>query len=227
MVRGTRNGREQKRRNEIALPSEKNTRTGKPGLSPDRERSMQYINKIIVAWQSEDPGSRGRVKNTEIAEMVGAEIGVEVNTSNVSNWRTGKSVPSEEFALGIARAFKVDPYELFEALGHTYVPPVTFRDIYEQAKVAIEEWADGKRPYEDWKQHSKILWGLALYFNEEWLAKAERDEDGELLGWLPVAETVLIADIPLVLKAHQLLFLAEAEESYRKVCNSPNEYNRK
>lgn len=193
-------------------------------LPPEHVTAATFLHKSMLNWRSKDPMERSVLSDTIIVDMIEKKTGVKIPRSTLSSWKSGVRIPSPEYIEPLSVFFEVDPFEMAEAFGHEYVPPMSFREFYRQIEIAIEEWKDGKRPNEDWKMHSRILEGLALYFNDEWMAAATRDEDGELDGWIPVAETVLRSDIPLVLKAHQLLFLAEAEENQRYVVAHKDEY---
>jgi hypothetical protein len=150
-------------------------------LTPENRSAATFLHRIMLAWKSEDPLERSILKDVDIVALIQKKTGVKIPRSTLSSWKSGVRIPSVEYIKPLSEFFEVDPAEMANAFGHEYKPLVTYRDIYDQTRLAIEEWKQGKKTEEDWSEkgltvdpskpitHEWILSQLVLYTDPEWV----------------------------------------------------------
>ncbi len=164
-------------------------------LSPQYERSADYVNTTMLSWRQQDPRNRATTTFSEIARGIGQfyrEGPRKVATSTLTAWMAGDNIPNPESSYAFACFFGVPLHEAFAAFGHDV--PTNFDAFYQRVEQEGAAWPD----------RSPLL--ARLQRTRHW-GELSRESP----WWQQLAHVVLVANTDLHTKAQQIAYLADAE----------------
>lgn len=130
-------------------------------LTPEQQRSMRFLNGLILSWRLRDPATRVDLPYRDIVQMISQQYRDprrSISLSGFSAWKNGENIPDVESTEAIIAAFDADPEEAYAAFNHE--PPMTFCRLFKLVKEAVRT--------EQWEHSDETLARLEVTCNEHW-----------------------------------------------------------